>query len=451
MNMNSQQKMGENIQYSGYLHAPRGVFKFWKRLYCVISENNFIEYSQKIGKENFRIPIDKFCQIKTFSVHRRPYCFTITNGSQSISYQVKTKNERNDWVDKINAIINETISQENKIPVTLNDFEIIKVIGRGYFGKVSLVRFKRNNKLYALKSMSKAKLVQYNYVDQILNERQVLIQNNHPFLVSAHYAFQTDSKIFIVLDYVPGGELFERLRKENCFSERRTKFYVTEVILGLEHLHKNGVIYRDIKPENILIDEDGHIKITDFGFAKPNMKTFTDTTTTFCGTPIYLAPEICRMQPYTRSVDWWELGVFMYELLTGEPPFFNRNPERVQQNIINKPVKCPDYLSKEVVDLISKLLEKNPLKRLGAGPDDAEEIKRHPFFQDISWDDVLHKRVKPMWKPTIYYQTDTSNFDKEFTQEPTGVSLEDPDLVPTETQEAFEGFTCVAEDTNVID
>ncbi|OHS99694.1 AGC family protein kinase [Tritrichomonas foetus] len=343
--------------------------------------------------------------------------------------------------------------QSNEIHkrVSLDDFEFIRVIGRGSYGKVSLVRYKENGKLYALKSMSKRLLAEDNNIHQILIEREVLFKNQHPFLVSAHFAFQTDAKVFIVLDYVPGGELFGRLKIEGRISESRARLYAAEILLGLAHLHRHGFIYRDMKPENILVDADGHLKVTDFGFAKTNITREDQTTNTFCGTPEYLAPEVLRQQPYTRSVDWWSFGVILYEMLSGMPPFFDSNPKKMYMGILFEPIQFPNYFSRRAIDLVMKLMDRDPKRRLGAGPSDAEEIKAHPFFEGLNWDDVVARKTVPQWVPPMENPTDTSNFDVEFTAEPTAISFEDPSLIPVDAQAAFVDFTCNQEEQSVID
>jgi len=198
----------------------------------------------------------------------------------------------------------------------------------------------------------------------------------------------------MVLDYVPGGELFGRLKEEGSFSEQRVRLYAAEILVGLGHLHSLKYVYRDLKPENILVDSDGHLKLTDFGLVKTKMET-DSTTSTFCGTPEYIAPEMLQQQPYTKSVDWWSFGILVYEMLTGLPPFYDENVNKMYRMILSEPLTFPDSMSPEAQDLISQLLDRNPETRLGASANDYEDIKKHPFFAPLNWDKVLSKQYTP--------------------------------------------------------
>lgn len=440
----------------GYLFRKSGILKIWKRQYYVIDKNYLIEYSNE----------QKETQLGQFEITSRPqsttdsskeFCFKIQLGSKHIVFSAENEEQYQNWERAFQQSL-ESASQQSKPStgneknrsVSLNDFEIIKVIGRGTFGKVSLVKYKGDGKLYAMKAMSKKKLADERNVNNVLVEKEVLIRTKHPFLVHAYFCFQTETKIFIILDYIPGGELFSRLREEGRFSEQRAQLYAAEILLGLEKLHNDGFIYRDLKPENILVDIDGHLKITDFGFAKGNISSSSTTTNSFCGTPEYLAPEVFKQQPYTRSVDWWSFGALTYEMLTGDPPFYDTNPKKMYMAILFNPLPLPKYLSKVACDLCRQLLDKDPTKRLGAGPTDAQEIKNHPFFKGIDWDKVLRKEVRSSYIPPVEDPTDTSQFDPQFTAETPGVSYEDPDMVPMDVQDAFINFTCNNEDDSVI-
>lgn len=320
------------------------------------------------------------------------------------------------------------------------DFDYIRVLGKGTYGKVMLCRLKATGEYFAMKTLSKKLLEETEQVEQTLNERDVLIKSIHPFLVGAHYTFQTAEKIFMVLDYVPGGELFSRLKEEGKFDEPRAKLYAAEILLGLGHLHSLGYIYRDLKPENILVDKDGHLRLTDFGLVKPEMK-YGSTTTTFCGTPEYIAPEMLQQLPYTKAVDWWSYGILVFEMMTGLPPFYDDNANKMYRMILQDPISYPSYMSPSAKDFIAKLLDRNPDTRLGSGPSDVEELKKHPFFASYNWEDIKNKKIKPQWQPPIKNETDTSQFDDEFTQEQAAVSFEDASLIDNMTQQEFQGFT----------
>ncbi|KAH0786277.1 AGC family protein kinase [Histomonas meleagridis] len=436
---------------AGYLYKQTGVLKTWKRFYCTLGDNTLKEYTDKDGTELSNTNIDKSTSFKILTETNRPYCFEITLKGKPFVYRAEDEESFSKWINAFTYLINKFKQAPGSKPkVSLDDFQILKVIGRGYYGKVFLVRLKSTGQLYALKAMNKAKLAEDNTIKQILIERDILFQNEHPFLVRGYYTFQTEAKVFIVLAYVPGGELFRRLKEEGKFTERRTQLYAAELVLALSHLHQHGILYRDLKPENILVDVDGHLKITDFGFSKPNIVNEGQTTTTFCGTPEYLAPEVFRQQPYSRSVDWWSLGIILFEMLSGYQPFFDTNIRNMCRSILYDEIEFPPFFSPNAVDLISKLLEKDPKKRIGSGPTDAEEIKSHNFFIGINWDNVYNKKTKPRWIPTIENEIDTSNFDEEFTEQPTAVSFEDPSLVPEEAQIAFQGFTFNSEEKSVI-
>ena len=445
-------QLGESL-VSGPLSRQGGILGVWKQFFYRVEGDDFVEYeSDKFDIEKNRWSLLPPCQILAAPEAKRPNCFKLVDSKKkSTVFSADNEEQFTKWFAFLKGKTQTEPQETPQKRVSLNDFEFIKVIGRGSYGKVSLVRYKENGKLYAMKSMSKRLLAEDNNIHQILIEREVLLHNQHPFLVSAHFTFQTDAKVFIVLDYVPGGELFGRLKTEGRISESRARLYAAEILLGLQHLHKLGFIYRDMKPENILVDADGHLKVTDFGFAKNNITNERQTTNTFCGTPEYLAPEVLRQQPYTRSVDWWSFGVILFEMLSGIPPFFDSNPKKMYMGILFEPIQFPSYFSRKAIDLIMKLMDRDSTRRLGAGPTDAEEIKVHPFFEGLNWDDVMAKKTIPQWIPPMENPTDTSNFDQEFTAEPTAISFEDPSLIPADAQAAFVDFTCNQEEQSVID
>ncbi|KAK8840649.1 RAC-gamma serine/threonine-protein kinase [Tritrichomonas musculus] len=436
---------------SGSFSRSTGLLGSWKRYNYKLDWPFLIEYSDDANKEKSRWDLNS-CQVLDSEDPRKPFCLKLTDSNKK-KYLFKFDNEKDftHWFNKLKNEIQSKIQCPTTTNLTLDDFVFIRCIGRGTFGKVNLVRQKSTGQLFALKAMSKRLLAEEDNIQQILVEREILFQNKHPFLVSASFTFQTDTKVFIGLEYVPGGELFGRLKEEGRISESRARLYAAEMLLGLAHLHKHGFIYRDMKPENILVDADGHLKITDFGFAKGNITNERKTTRTFCGTPEYLAPEVLKQRPYTRSVDWWSYGVILYEMLTGLPPFYDTNPKKMYMGILFDPLRFPKFFSRRTIDICMKLLDRDAKRRLGAGPSDAEEIMNHPFFSEINWDYVLEKKYKPEWIPPIKDETDTSNFDTEFTNQPIAVSYEDPELVPEDAQSAFIGFTCNQEEQSVIE
>ncbi|KAK6337762.1 hypothetical protein TWF696_001242 [Orbilia brochopaga] len=333
-----------------------------------------------------------------------------------------------------------------------NDFQILRLIGRGTFGQVYQVRKKDTNRIYAMKVLSKKVIVQKKEVAHTIGERNILVRTattDSPFIVGLKFSFQTPTDLFLVTDYMSGGELFWHLQQEGRFSEERSKFYIAELILALEHLHKHDIVYRDLKPENILLDANGHIALCDFGLSKSNLRK-NETTNTFCGTTEYLAPEVLLDElGYTKMVDFWSLGVLVFEMCCGWSPFFAEDTQQMYKNIAFGKVRFPkDALSLEGRNFVKGLLNRNPKHRLGAHRD-AAELKEHPFFADVDWEALRQKRSIPPFKPTLKSETDTQNFDTEFTNAPIPGSVRNDIVASTplspRMQSAFRGFTFVDE------
>ncbi|XP_075232869.1 AKT serine/threonine protein kinase [Lycorma delicatula] len=318
-------------------------------------------------------------------------------------------------------------TSSGKKKVTFENFEFLKVLGKGTFGKVVLCREKTTSRLYAIKILKKEVIIQKDEVAHTLTENRVLRTTSHPFLISLKYSFQTADRLCFVMEYVNGGELFFHLSRERMFPEDRTRFYGAEIISALGYLHEEGIIYRDLKLENLLLDKDGHIKIADFGLCKEDVY-YGRTTKTFCGTPEYLAPEVLEDNDYGRAVDWWGVGVVMYEMMCGRLPFYNCDHDVLFTLILMEEVRFPRTISNEARGLLSGLLIKDPNRRLGGGPDDAQEIKTHTFFSSINWNDLYHKKIPPPFKPQVTSDTDTRYFDSEFTGE--SVELTPPESGP---------------------
>lgn len=335
--------------------------------------------------------------------------------------------------------------------LTINDFDLLKVLGKGSFGKVMLVKKKDDSSgtLYAMKTLRKAALVKRNQLAHTSTERTIL-QNIHcPFLVHLVFAFQTPDKLYMVLDYMAGGELFFWLKKDRKFSEPRARLYAAEITLALEALHTVDIVYRDLKPENILLDEAGHIRLTDFGLAKGGItgSGAQGGTKTFCGTPEYLAPEILENKGHGKAVDWWALGTLLFEMLTGLPPFYDTNVQRMYHKILHEPLRFPKgegrQMSDEAKDLLRGLLERIVATRTGSGPTGANELKRSRFFSALDFNKVMSKSYEAEFRPpAMTSQTDVRNFDKEFTSEPAADSMVVSHMTETMQEKSnFEGFT----------
>ncbi|QRW20251.1 protein kinase C [Rhizoctonia solani] len=340
-----------------------------------------------------------------------------------------------------NAPPQQQVAPPKKRSIGLNDFNFLAVLGKGNFGKVMLAEEKKTNSLYAIKVLKKEFVIDHDEVESTRSEKRVFLaaaRERHPFLLGLHSCFQTETRIYFVMEYVSGGDLMLHIQRKQ-FSLRQAKFYACEVLLALEYFHSQGIIYRDLKLDNILLTLDGHVKVADYGLCKENME-YGQTTSTFCGTPEFMAPEILLEQRYGRAVDWWAFGVLTYEMLLGQSPFRGDDEDEIFDAILEDEPLYPITMPRDAVSILQRLLTRDPSKRLGSGPTDAEEIKAHPFFNTVNFDDVLNKRIPPPYYPTISSAHDTSNFDTEFTRE-------QPTLTPVHgqlsaaDQAQFQGFS----------
>ena len=325
--------------------------------------------------------------------------------------------------------------------VNLEDFEILTLIGRGSYGKVYLVKYKITNEYYAMKSLQKDFLIDQDQIECTLLEKKILQNLDYPFLVGMVFCFQTEERIYFIMPFVQGGELFQHLKNEKYFKEEKVKFYASIIGLSLEYLHNNEIIYRDIKPENILIDADGYLKLIDFGLAK--ILENDEKATSFCGTPEYLAPEIIEGKGHGKSADWWSYGILIYELLFGISPFYFENIDKMYTFIVRADVRFPKKVkvSDDAKDLIKMLLIKDPNLRLGA-KGGFEKIKEHPFFKGVDFDALLQKKIKAPYKPKLKDITDVRNFSKFFTCQDISMSdiPESKLKLIQENQDLFEDF-----------
>jgi len=364
-------------------------------------------------------------------------------------------------------------------PNVLMFMPMLRVLGKGSFGKVVLVQ-KRQGKerggLFAMKILRKSHLVKRRQIERTRTERKVLSVVNHPFIMKLHYAFQSDDKLYLVLDYCPGGELFFHLSRFRRFPERVARFYAAELLLAIGHLHKRGIIYRDLKPENVLLDAEGNVKLGDFGLAKAGIKHPCEGAMSMCGTPEYMAPEVLAQAGHGFCVDYWGLGMLLYEMMTGLPPWYTTDRAKLFRRLKSAPLDVPSYFSEQAANCVSVLLERNPRRRLGVTG--IRTAMEHEFFRNISWKSLYARKVEPPirpcegWKPPEAIQEDpamasengaptslsevekmdygeleaaTANFDNTFTRMPVDSedNHDDVDEAAAEqlTKDTFVGFT----------
>ncbi|KAG7512690.1 RAC-gamma serine serine/threonine-protein kinase [Solea senegalensis] len=456
------------IVREGWLQKRGEYIKNWRPRYFLLkTDGSFIGYKEKPQDADLPYPLNNFsvakCQLmKTERPKPNTFIIRCLQWTTVIerTFHVDSPDERDEWAEAIQMVadklqrqeeeriqcsptsnIDNMVEEEMDISTThhkrktMSDFDYLKLLGKGTFGKVILVREKASGKYYAMKILKKEVIIAKDEVAHTLTESRVLKNTRHPFLTSLKYSFQTKDRLCFVMEYVNGGEdkvlvsmrttgpvyarngateLFFHLSRERVFSEERTRFYGAEIVSALDYLHSAKIVYRDLKLENLMLDKDGHIKITDFGLCKEGI-TDAATMKTFCGTPEYLAPEVLEDNDYGRAVDWWGLGVVTYEMMCGRLPFYNQDHEKLFELILMEDIKFPRTLSADAKSLLSGLLIKDPNKRLGGGPEDAKEIMRHSYFSGVDWQDVYDKKLVPPFKPQVTSETDTRYFDEEFT------------------------------------
>uniref|UniRef100_A0A7N8YIZ5 protein kinase C n=1 Tax=Mastacembelus armatus TaxID=205130 RepID=A0A7N8YIZ5_9TELE len=326
-----------------------------------------------------------------------------------------------------------TCRHERYLKLILQDFKCVAVLGRGHFGKVLLAEYKSTGEMFAIKALKKGDIVARDEVDSLMCEKRIFETVNsvrHPFLVNLFACFQTQEHVCFVMEYAAGGDLMMHIHAD-VFSEPRAVFY--------------AACSKPMFLDNLLLDTEGYVKIADFGLCKEGMG-FRDRTSTFCGTPEFLAPEVLTETSYTRAVDWWGLGVLIFEMLVGESPFPGDDEEEVFDSIVNDEVRYPRFLSTEAISIMRRLLRRSPERRLGAGERDAEEVKKHLFFRNVDWNGLLAKKVKPPFVPTIQGTNDVSNFDDEFTSEaPILTPPREPRMLSSEEQNMFSDFDYIAD------
>lgn len=397
----------------------------WKRLRCMIVMTDGLPYLMLLkshGRKKMVAEISPSVQVEYVDGERSfhvIFSLTVTLALRS-NYPPKARS----WVDTIRELA-------GKCHYTMENFDIISVIGQGHYGKVLLCQKKGTTELVAIKTVKKSRLVKSDKVHEILGEKNSLARVRHPFVVGLRFTFQTPTKFYIGLEFVVGGELFKRIQDDDVLPADDVRLYVAEISLALEYMHRVRVIYRDLKPENVLICSDGHVKLADFGLAKI-MEASNSTTMTFCGTPECMAPEMILDERYDTRVDWWTLGSLTYELLYGDTPFRSKSRKRLFRYICQEKPKFPAGADPDAVSLISGLLQKKPQDRMTF-----EEIKKHPFFKGMKFKDVLQKKITPNYIPPVVNDATTANFNSDFT----GMSA--VDSIATPVGEVFTGFSWV--------
>lgn len=398
-------------------------------------------------------------------IHHRSHSFVGPSPrltlSKSLPFHQKvdseSEDEQGDEVEGVNHDVNERNGDEitngvEKIEssskeggkIGVGDFEILRVVGKGAFGKVFQVKMKGRHVvssnddgdgIFAMKVMRKDTIIKNNHVDYMNAEKDILTKVVHPFIVQLRFSFQTKFKLYLILDFINGGHLFYHLYRQGIFSEDQAMVYTAEIVSAVTHLHKRGIVHRDLKPENILMDADGHVMLTDFGLAKEIDDS--SRSNSMCGTTEYMAPEILLSKGHNKSADWWSVGILLYEMLSGKPPFVHSNRKKLQEKIINEKVKLPPRLTSEAHSLLRGLLEKDPSKRLGSGSRGGDEIKSHKWFKSINWKKLEARELEPKFMPDVSGRDCTANFDKCWT-------AMTPDDSPASTPtpgEFFQGYT----------
>nr|AXO66326.1 40S ribosomal protein S6 kinase [Fraxinus mandshurica] len=375
--------------------------------------------------------------------------------SQSLKLSGLTIHEKEGPIEIDDCVINKTIKEDQELSeidsvaeevpddltkvqtVGLEDFEVFKVVGQGAFGKVYQVRKKGTSEIYAMKVMRKDKIMEKNHAEYMKAERDILTEIDHPFIVQLRYSFQTKYRLYLVLDFINGGHLFFQLYHHGLFREDLARVYTAEIVLAVSHLHSKGIMHRDLKPENILLDADGHAILTDFGLAKQLEENARSNS--MCGTVEYMSPEIILGKGHDKAADWWSVGILLFEMLTGKPPFIGGNRDKIQQKVIKDKIKLPAFLSSEAHSLLKGLLQKDSSKRLGSGPKGSDEIKRHKWFKLINWKKLEDRAIQPSFRPEVAGKHCIANFDKQYTEMP----VSDSPVSSPKVDDFFQGFTYV--------
>eukprot|EP01113_Clastostelium_recurvatum_P050528 TRINITY_DN958_c0_g1_i1.p1 TRINITY_DN958_c0_g1~~TRINITY_DN958_c0_g1_i1.p1 ORF type:complete len:471 (-),score=106.88 TRINITY_DN958_c0_g1_i1:139-1551(-) len=457
----------------GFLTKEGGNIKSWKKRWMVLKGGAVYYSKSQSSSELGIIPLHAVSDVCISQKKKnKKHCFEVVTPERTFYLCGSSDSDRDSWMECVKAAVvrqqelkkRQLLAEGASSPdgaggsssgssragssstgevaetICVDDFDLLNVVGKGSFGKVLQVKKKDTGRIYAMKVLNKKTILERNELEHTRAEKSILQKLVHPFLVNLNYSFQTDDALYFVMDYINGGELFFHLQREEKFNENRVRFYCAEIVLGLEYLHTCGVLYRDLKPENILLTDDGHICMTDFGISKEGLVADDAKTSTFCGTPEYLAPEILQGKSYGKAVDWWSFGTLMFEMLTGLPPFYSQEVQEMYTKIMNEKLVFPPQVSADARSLLTLLLERNPEKRI-CNP---QAIRQHPFFKSIDWDRLLRKEIEPPFVPSVKGKSDVSQVDQEFLSETPKLTPADGSSKLSATlQQHFDGFSYI--------
>lgn len=427
IDLDNEQQLSQVVVHEGWIVVRDRYTKIRRSIFVILRENGDLLVFQKKRsslrfQKTFKLQFCELTPVKEESVSCR---VLLKEPNRSKSYEktfhFKDAREMESWMSAIASVVHQddqesdslqTLrSEETKLGV--DDFEFLKVLGKGHFGQILLCREKCTSRVYAAKVQDKCEIVTARRALLVRTELRILKALRHPFLILLKCSFQTQSSIFYVMEYAHGGDLGFHVEKCRVFDEDRARFYAAEITLALDYLHERKIFYRDLKLGNVMLDKVGHVKLVDFGLSKENFDA-EQTTSTMCGTPSYIAPEVLiKKCKYGICADWWCLGVACYKMLSGKLPFHGRDRTQLYNSISKNKVKFSSKITPEAKDFMSRLLTKDPLARLGGGG--AQEVKGHEFFSTVNWLDLYDKKIQPPFVPELSSDIDTRYFDKKFT------------------------------------